>query len=314
MTTVIGLVTFGNIDFTKLAVRSIRETYTGNPDDLEIAMVVGKPGDEETLQWAKDERVKDRHFHWMSHTTNRGFAASCNDLWDFALTRGRDNLIIVGNDVIAYPGAIDAMIATARDTDWEWICASQFDVKSLINHHPEAKRYFTGENLLFKDFDSRPWDLHLDAVHAITPEIRGGAMCDVQNLCLFKRSVHDKIGYFDANYWPGGYFSDNDYCRCGVLAGVKGCQLPNAAYFHFWSRTIHQGSGSTTDKNFGANEGFYSNKWGGLVGGEKWILPFQGQSVEVSPGVSLPGTLKIPNRRAEDEIVKFWQTRPWQKQ
>ena len=40
----------------------------------------------------------------------------------------------------------------------------------------------------------------------------------------------EKLGYFDANFWPNGYFSDNDYARRANLIGVRACGLAHAAY------------------------------------------------------------------------------------
>lgn len=134
MNTLIGLTSFGpgNLPFTKLAVRAIRETVKGdcrrdnNGDgncdrhpngcpQVHVGVIVGKPGDTETLQWCHEQRAADSRFHWLAHQTNKGFAACINDFYDlaFKLRRNFDNLIIQGSDVIPYPRAIVAfMIST----------------------------------------------------------------------------------------------------------------------------------------------------------------------------------------------------------
>ena len=316
MKTVVAIGTFGNLEFTKLAVRSIREThtYTGNPDDLAIAVIVGKPDDEATLRWVKLERGSNPEFHWLKHDTNKGFPVACNDMIDFAFNRAPlmqfDNLIILGNDVVVYPGAIDAMIECAKTTDYEWICASQYDAQSLRNEFPEARQFFKRAENIFTDFDARPWDLKLPHVLSIPPEIRGNRMSDVQNCCLFKKSVFGKLGYFDANFWPNGYFSDNDFCYRAVQAGVKGCALPHAAYFHFGSRTMHQepSRAAIHDGCFQRNAQFYQSKWGGLPDAEKFKEAFGGKThYKLGACEPLPcEPLKITTRFHENEVVGFW--------
>jgi GT2 family glycosyltransferase len=291
MNTLIGFVTYGGLEFTKLLVRGVRETVT-RPHRL--LAVVGKPGDSETAGWLRDSGIA-----FIRHHENRGFPASLNDLLDEAFVCGRfDALVICGNDVVPYPGAIDAMIATAEETDFEWVAASQFDVQTLLAMYPQAESYFHGNEHRFTDFAARPWELHAAAVAACPPGTdsnpAGPALIkDVQNLCLYRRSVFEKIGYFDANFWPNGYFSDNDYARRGVNAGLRCCALRHAQYFHFWSRTIHQGEARPNGLWFGRNEAFYREKWGGPFGAETGAEP--------------AGGLKIAGRADEDAAVAHWR-------
>lgn len=294
MKTLIGIVTFGNLDFTKLTINSIRET-TRSPIDFFV--VVGNTEDLSTEQWLLSQNIPH-----IRHECNRGLPASINDLYDYAWQSnlGYDNLIIAGNDVVPYPDAIDALIREADSSEWEWLCSSQFDAQSLVARYPEARQYFEGSELKFTDFTAKPWQLHADVrPYGIDPN----SIKDVRNLTLFKRSVFDKIGYADPNFWPGGYFEDNDYCRRALLAAVKACGLHHSAYFHFWSRTINQGPHATDGRrhaHFQLNEQFYRTKWGGPFGAERYALPFDG-------GVAVhPAKVKIADRALEQQIIDFW--------
>jgi GT2 family glycosyltransferase len=307
--TLIGIVTFGNIEFTKLTINSIRET-TRNPVDFYV--IVGKPEDAETEAWLRFEGIP-----CLRHQVNRGFPASLNDIYDWAWKHhDYEHLIIAGNDIVPLMNGevgvngVDALIDLAKDSDWEWIASSQYDVRSLIRDHPEQAKYFEGPNCVFKDFTSRPWEVHKDFRSFFVEE---HSIRDVHNLCLYKKSVMDRIGYIDVNFFPA-YFSDNDYCVRGTIAGVKACTLPHSAYFHFWSRTIHQGSGGSTDRHCENNARFYRTKWGGMPGGrEKWRVPFDGKDHCLNEGASpadmivLPASLKIEDRRDELRIVEHWK-------
>lgn len=299
--TLIGMVTFGNLEFTQLAVREIRRTTAAAVD---LALVVGKPGDQATAAWCRQEGL----VHWC-HGVNMGFPASINDLYDHAWRGpgGYDYLVICGNDVVPYPGAIDALIEEADRGEFAWVASSQFDVASLCSAYPEQRRWFEGSSYLFRDFDQRPWDAHAARVPRAR-EVVPHVIADVHNLCLYHRSVADAIGYIDVNFFPA-YFSDNDYCVRGHRAGVKACQLRHSAYFHFWSRTIHQGSGGSTHRYFDLNQEYYRAKWGGLVNDEHYALPFGGRPWALGNGVTLPGALKINDRSDEYRIVEYWRER-----
>lgn len=316
MRTLIGIVTFGNSHFTRLAIEEVRRTAT-RPVDL--FCIVGKPNDMGQAQMLDAMRVK-----FIVHGSNIGFPASINDIYDYAfgghVVEPYEALIMMGNDVVPYPGAIDAMIETAEQSLWEWVCASQYDVASLVRDHPEARQYFTEPNFQFTNFTARPWDLHKDFRE---PNIEPGALRDVRNLALFKRSVFDKLGYADANFWPGGYFEDNDYARRANLAGIQACTLSHAAYFHFWSRTIHQQGGSTNNALFERNREYYISKWGGEVDAERFDSPFKdwleknvntavGIGNDTCNGMPAPDThreLCIRRRDREAQILAYWQRR-----
>jgi len=211
----------------------------------------------------------------------------------------------MGNDVIAYPNAINSMIEVADTTDYEWICAREVSVKVLCRAFPEQRKFFSGENYIFNDFNSRPWEVFPNYNKPL--EIDKAGMSDVHNLTLFKRSVFKTIGYNDVNFYPA-YFEDNDFCRRGILSGLKSCTLNNAYYFHFWSRTIKQGSGGSTDSYFNMNKSFYSKKWGGPFGKEKFSLPFNGTSYNQG-GITLQPEIKINSREQEERIIDYWRSR-----
>jgi len=295
--TLIGITSFGGLPFLKLAIRSIRETATVPVD---ICVIVAKPGDKEMWDWLREEKIL-----WIRNDENKGFPASVNDLYEFAFTLGDyDNLIICGNDVVLLPGAIDAMIHTANTTDYEMICGSEFDVRFLVNNYPEARQYFQGENLVFTDFNARPWELHKDFRNGVEPDCRK----DIRNFTLFKRSAFEKVGYADVNFFPNGYFEDLNACLRLDRAGVSACGLKEAAFFHFWSRTIHQGESREHSKFYQRNERYYIEKWGGGWQQEKYALPFHGDPYYLGGGIGivLEPTLRIADRWQEAKIIEYW--------
>lgn len=274
-------VTFGNFEFTRLAIQSIRDTVT-KPFDLYV--IVGKPGDQRTINWLRDESIKHK-----IHDQNYGFPFGVNDIYDFAWKYNNyDNLVIFGNDIVLYKYAIDSMIELAEISDYDLICANEYSVKQLIKDFPEVEKYFIGPKLIFNDFSSKCWELFTD----YGPDIKLGApvFADIQNLALYKKSVFDIVGYTDVAFYPA-YFVDNDYANRIQLSGLKHCSLLNARFFHFWSRTFKQEFGGSTDHYFDNNKDYYIWKWGGEPGKETKIPD-----------------LKISSREKESVIINYWRS------
>jgi GT2 family glycosyltransferase len=191
-----------------------------------------------------------------------------------------------------------------------------------VRMYPEQARFFAEPNFKFEDFTQRPWAVHESVVvgtaRGIESNPQGPSLIkDVRNLCLFKRSVFEKLGYADVNFWPGGYFEDNDYARRAVNAGIKSCALTHSQYFHFWSRTLNQEIGQSGSQEtrtardicFQRNEKFYRTKWGGPFSREEFGVPFGGGNYVLAPDIILPGTIKIPSRENEAAIVDYWAAR-----
>lgn len=301
MSTLIGIVTFGNLEFTKLAVEGVRRTTT---EPYDMFLVVGKPYDTLTVDYLKAEGIPH-----IVHEINWGLPSSVNDIYDYAWKKNNyDNLVILGNDVIPYPYAIDSLIKVADSTDNIWVCAQEYDVKSLCNEFPDARQHFHGETYQFVDFGQvEPWRVG-DKFRKAEIEIDDAGLSDVHNLVLFKKEVFEKIGYIDVNFYPA-YYEDQDYVRRAVHAGLKSCRVTNAVYFHFWSRTIHQGSGGSNHKYFNLNRNFYIIKWGGDFSHELYEIPFDNKEYTLAPGLILQSTLSLKDRSQEQDITHFWRGR-----
>lgn len=279
--TLVGICAYGGLRFLEMGLTALHQEQRNALFD--IFVIVAKPDDEKMVQylipledWAEFKVCEQ----------NTGFPACVNDLYDRAFTSGDyDNLIIMGNDVVPMPGAVEAMIHCADTTDYEMVCGSEFNSRFLYDQYPEARQFFHGENLIFSDWGARPWLLHKDHQVGVEPDTRK----DIRNLTLFKRSSFEKVGYADVNFWPNGYFEDNDYGRRCDLLNIKACGLKEAAFFHFTSRTIKQGEQRDHGKYFERNRSYYRDKWGGELGRE-----------------TKTPELKIGSREHEAATIEHW--------
>ena len=278
--TIIGIVTYGGINFTKLAVESIRDTTTKS---IDFYIIVGKPGDQETIDWLRESKIR-----YKIHDQNYGFPYGINDIYDYAWKyANHDNLIITGNDIVAYPYCIDSLINLAESSDYSVISALQYDVRSLVKEFSGTKSCFKEPNFQFTDFSKKPWEVFKDYSSELS--IASMQLYDIQNCCLYKKEYFKKVGYLDINYYPA-YYVDNDLAKRIINSGIKCCSLTNARFFHFWSRVINQLGGGSNSHYFENNRKYYISKWGGEVGKE----------------TKVPET-GIFTREHELEIIEFWK-------
>lgn len=281
--TLVGFCTFGGTKFSQLAVQSIRETST---EEVDFFAIVGKPGDIETIEWLEEEGIP-----YKVHEKNMGFPYSVNDIYDYAWKENDyPYLILMGNDIVAYPKAINQLIYVADTTDNEVISALQYDVKlGLTVEFPETLEIFEGENLVYNG-KGKPWEKFTD--YDLELEVADMKLYDIQNLCLYTKKYFEVIGYTDVNFFPA-YFIDNDLARRIVNSGLKCCSVTSARFFHFWSRTLHESKDHDhTPPKFERNRGYYIEKWGG---------DFKEETIEAP--------CLISSREGEEEVVAYWRNK-----
>lgn len=290
---VIGVPTFGNVGFTKMTLDHIKKTVKS---PYELVVVVGKPGDTDTVKLCRNQGI-----YYIKHTSNKGLPAEINDMYDFAFKDGEaDALVVVGNDVLPYWDGIDKLVRYANESDYDWISGTVVSINGLISKVPSTASYFHGGER-DRNFFGTSLPEWLDKYKPNDKEMvvdlaRFKVVGDSHNMCLFTRRLFEHIGYVDVNFYPA-YYEDNDYSRRAQIAKLKMCRLQHAKYFHFWSRTIHQGNmKSTNDKYFPLDKKFYIEKWGGEPGKEKFAKPYNGTK----------GTINITSRINEDKIIQSW--------
>lgn len=289
MRTLIGMVTYGNARYTKLALDSVKE--------YDKFIVIGKFGDDETVELVKN-------YSHIYHTKNRGFPASLNDIFDYFLNSTYDNLVLMGNDVIAYPYAIKSM--EQLSTEYDWVSSNQISVKDLIWIFPNLKESFK-DNHGYKFDGSAPWEAFSGYEDKV--EILPAQLADCQNLNLYTKKAILSVGYNDVNFWPNGYFGDNDYVYRAKLAGVKSCTSKYSYYFHFWSRTIYEAEKNRQNNvYFERNKKYYISKWGGLPKQEKFDKPFGDGMFHIGEKTFYKWNYDF-NRDMENYFISYWSSR-----
>ncbi len=301
--TLLGVCAYGGLKFLRLGIESLQKTVgfeSKVPYGFDLLVISAKPGDREMTDW-----LSKNVSTFISHQRNFGFPAAINDMLDAAFVHGDyDNLIIMGNDVIPMPCAVAELIRCASTSDFEMVCGSEYDSRFLVQQYPKVREHFEGPNLIFKDsaIEKRIWEVHKDFKKGVEPDTRK----DIRNFTLFKRSAFEKCGYSDVGFFSNGYFEDLDACRRLDKTGVSACGLKEAAFFHAWSRTVHEGENRDHGKLYRQNEWLYREKWGGAWREEKYDLPYHGDDYALTPEIIIKPELKISSREQELAILNYW--------
>ena len=211
--------------------------------------------------------VSDKFAHYRNEE-----AWSCAKSWNFGIQdgfdRGYDYVLVLNNDILLHPEAIDRMVERFEDEkiDSDNISVDIADELKISNLVMVSCLDVRGEC-------EKPEDVIL-----LSPEKKEEVPESPHpnfSAFMINKECWNKIGPFDENFKPA-YFEDNDYHHRIELAGMKAICLPTAMFYHYGSRTQNE----ATDKpicsspQFEANGRYYQVKWGGVPGKEAYKIPF----------------------------------------
>jgi len=257
MKLIISCAVINNLKYTKFFLESIVCSY---PYEI---FIIDNGSTDDTPNFLKKWGINH-----IRYNENRGFSYAYNDAIDYALKGDNNLLLFCGNDIVFRPDSINYLVEALLNTGFEMFCGNEVLNKEILQENEEAV-----ENFKYKfSFD--------EPVYTKLQYSRGG----MNHSCIIRqKSVFDKVGYYDVNFYPA-YFEDNDYARRCDLAGVKYGTVDSAVFYHFWSRSIHEGGlRELNDRRFSLNAQYYITKWGGSVGNESHTFPFNsGSDVRIS--------------------------------
>lgn len=227
--------------YTKQCIESIKTTH-----DYRILLIDNASTDETLVEAGK---LVSNTFSHLRNNEKLSCAQSWNVGVKDAFERGYEYVLILNNDIILHPTAIDTLVKRFEKGDAAMVTC--MDVRGETT--PDALQYITP--------------------NPETPE------AEHPNFSAFMISTEywDKIGEFDEEFFPA-YFEDNDAHYRMKLAGLRAIVLPTALFYHYGSRTQNEASGTgapiVSSPAFERNRWYYTQKWGGPPGQERYTIPF----------------------------------------
>lgn len=193
---------------------------------------------------------------------------SCSKSWNFgirdAFERGYDYVLVVNNDVLLHPDAIDLLVG-------------RFERQKATKDFSEYNSLYpnNGKIVLMTCLDSTGECSEPPAVFKLDPMSKE-TVEESEHPCfsgfMINKECWDKVGEFDENFSPA-YYEDNDYHYRINLLGLKAIVLPTSMFYHYGSRT----NAEAFDKPFidsSGNHRYYVQKWGGSPGRETYKTSF----------------------------------------
>lgn len=201
----------------------------------------------------------DKEFDVIRFDENMG----CSAAWNAGVRKyyelGYEYFLILNNDVLLHPRAIDALIERFEKGDEDVVMVTMFDMRGELPL--PAQIFLQADNA--KD----------NVEEAESPCFSGFMM---------NRKCWEDVGEFDEKFFPA-YFEDNDYHYRIKLAGLKAIMYPPAMFYHYGSKTQTESGSEYVVKSpqFENNRSYYIRKWGGPPGEEKYTMPFNRQEFKL---------------------------------
>jgi len=187
-----------------------------------------------------EKLAKEPTVTFYPYGTNRGLSKSWNQGLIRAFNQGADTVILVNDDCLFSPGDFDKLV------EYSFVNRETFYMISAMG------------------FDRR-----LEQRKSL------GLSCSAINLQALER-----VGCFDENFFPA-YYEDCDYTRRAELLGLKKAVCTDTQIHHSGSASIFADAALTKqfEVTFATNQTYYIRKWGGDLGKEQFIYPFNDPAI-----------------------------------
>lgn len=211
-------------------------------------------------------KIKLRHLaqepniKMVSNSSNLGCAGAWNMGLELCNTiKNCEFAIILNNDILLHPDAIDNMIEASEHNNITLVSA--FDVARDCNQATDVLTMELPQNEKIVD---RPqfscFTLNLKLLHELyTQEL----------------NVEVHAGRFDSEFYPA-YYEDNDFHYRLRKANQRAVYTNRALYYHYGSRTMRENKhiDNLVKQTYLNNQQRFINKWGGEPLNEKNLVPF----------------------------------------
>lgn len=237
------MVTYNQLDYTKVCVQSIRENVAAGTYEM---IVVDNRSEDGTRAWLKEQPDMKCVFN----EENRGFPAACNQ--GAAIAEAGNDILLLNNDTIVCKNSIYNMqrALTEEKTGAVGACSNSVGARQRIDESFQTiEEYiqYAEQNNVYDPFR-----------HQKRLRLIGFAL-------LIKRDLWDDIGGLDEVYGLGN-FEDDDICLNILKRGYHLCFCPDAFIFHFGGTSFklyNEKNGSHAyDDLLLHNRDIFEEKWG----------------------------------------------------
>lgn len=233
------ILTYNNLDYTKLCVDSIRK-YNGS-EDCEI-IIIDNASKDGTAQWLKQQK----DIKYIINNENKGFPAGCNQGIEIA---EKDNdIFLLNNDTVIMPNSIfNLRMGLYSD--------SEIGATGAVSN---SVSYYQQINEQYNDFNGY---MKFALRNNITNSLKYEERVKLVGFAMFiKRNVLDKVGMLDERFTPGN-FEDDDLSLRIIREGYK-LLLCKDSYVHHFGSVSFKEKPQQYNELLRVNSNKFKEKWG----------------------------------------------------
>lgn len=232
------MLSWNALEFTKMALQSIRQHTTG---EYEI-VIVDNGSNAETVEWLRSQSGVRVIFN----PVNRGYAGGNNQA--IAVCRG-EYIVLLNNDVIVTGGWLEALLGAFDRIPGLGVSAP---LSNNIAGHQQTADSVYGNLDEMQAYARRRYERHRGEGY-LTDRVIGFCMC-------IDRRVIEEIGGIDEGFGVGN-FEDDDFCIRVRAAGYKIYVCTDSFIHHFGSKTF-EANNVDWQTTMARNWIRFARKWG----------------------------------------------------
>ena len=236
------LVTYNQLEYTQMCIRSIKENML--PNTYEI-IVVDNFSHDGTREWLMDQN----NFKCIFNENNKGFPAACNQ--GVAIAEKDNDIFLLNNDTIVCKNSIYNMHMALYEDNVGAVGASSNNVgnrQKIDYEYDTIEQYIEYANCN---------NMYNPDRHQMRMRLIGFAL-------MIRRKIWDVIGGMDEIYGVGN-FEDDDLCLNILKMGYDLCFCPDAFIFHFGGISFKKLEEKKTIDSYNdlllRNRGIFEKKW-----------------------------------------------------
>jgi len=239
--TSIIMLTWNQLEFTQACLESLA---LNTPEPYQLIMVDNGSSDG-TVQWLREQAGADSRIIVIENSTNRGFAAGCNQ--GISVAQG-EFILLLNNDTVVTPGWLSGMRELFDRYPDAGIVGPMTNSASGIQVVADIGYHQPGE---LPSWSDKFRELHR---YRVIPQRRIVGFC-----MLFRSSLPGRIGLLDESFGSGNY-EDDDYCLRTELAGYRNL-VAGDVFIHHEGGATFSGNRLQRDSENRKNRTIFKQKW-----------------------------------------------------
>ncbi len=231
------LLTYNNLEYTKLCVESIRS----HANNYEI-IIVDNNSTDDTVKWIKEQN----DIKYILNEENKGFPAGCNQ--GIEIAKKENDIFLLNNDTVIMPNSIfNLRMGLYSDKS----IGATGSVSNKVSNYQQIS----------EEYDNFDGYLKYSLINNITNDTSYEKRIKlVAFAMMIKRKAIDNVGGLDERFTPGNFEDDDISLR--ILLGGYSLLLCKDSYIHHFGSVSFKKDRKSYNDLLRVNSNKFKEKWG----------------------------------------------------